>query len=150
MCDRRDTWTVIEENIDFVDVNPMVAESVPDTNFTIVRPQEGQFVMVLDVSGSMSTEPNDDPPTRLDKLIQSTIRWTQYDIRNGSYLGVTTFSTLAQQVYPMTEINDQSRDDISTVLAGLQSDGWTCLGAGVRQGLAVCNLTFSLQSSAVS
>jgi hypothetical protein len=38
----------------------------------------------------------------------------------------------------MTQIDDQSRDTIVNLISGLDSDnGYTCLGAGVRQALAV-------------
>ena len=54
LCETRDTWDVISENEDFVDATPMDAEAPPATEFEILGPQLGEFVMVLDRSGRCS------------------------------------------------------------------------------------------------
>ena len=87
MCDYTSVWDIIIGNSDFTDVKPMNnSEGPPETIFEILSPAEGgRFVLVLDRSGSMGEQKP--PPTRLDRLQQSSIRWVTYDVTNGTEIG---------------------------------------------------------------
>ncbi len=74
----------------------MEDETAPNTNFTILRPTYGDFVMVLDRSTSMQDY------DRMDRLKQSAVRWIQLDIQEGSWLGITSFRYMRKR-----EINVQ-------------------------------------------
>ncbi len=69
----------------------MTDEVAPDPMFTVLRPTYGDFVMVLDRSGSMDLNNNG----RLDRLKQAAVRWIQLDIQEGSWLGITSFRFLS-------------------------------------------------------
>ena len=86
MCNRQSTWSVILQSDDFKTAKPMEDETPPDTIFKILRPQDERFVFVLDVSGSMVKATK-----RIDRLKQSTQRWIQHEVGNGSLVGVTSF-----------------------------------------------------------
>ena len=85
MCDRKSTWTIISGNEDFKNVNPMDAVTPPETTFKVLRPGDERFVFVLDVSGSMATS------DRIGRLKQSSERWVNYEVRDGSQVGLTSF-----------------------------------------------------------
>ena len=87
MCDRKATWTIISESEDLINAKPLVAEIPPETTFKVLRPGDERFVFVLDVSGSM----DDQTPTRIGRLQQSSERWLRYEVRDGSQVGVATF-----------------------------------------------------------
>ena len=88
MCNRRSTWNVIQSNPDFENVKPMQGPP-PETIFNIYRQQDERFVFVLDVSKSM--DQGVDGVSRIQRLIQSSIRWLMYEVRDGSFVGVTKF-----------------------------------------------------------
>lgn len=88
MCNQRSTWEVIEQNIDFMMVGfkPMnTSLSPPPTTFTILQPDDGRFTLVLDRSGSMEDQ------DRWIRLVQSSTRWIEFDIKAGTQLGITSF-----------------------------------------------------------
>ncbi len=110
----------------------MPDETAPPTNFTLLRPVMGDFVLVLDTSGSM------DEYDRIDRLKQSAVKWIQLDLQQGSYLGIVEFNTETDVQAHMTEISDQeSRDDLSDIIYDLRADGGTCLTDGVLEGIEV-------------
>lgn len=104
-CNSRSTWDVIINNDDFLGVKPHGDETPPRTDFKVLRlsssgylmtkkfiffcefarPQDERFVFVMDVSGSMGNS------KRLDRLKQSSARWVNYEVRNGSYVGIVSF-----------------------------------------------------------
>ena len=70
-------------------MSPLQPDTPPATQFEILGPLQGQFVMVLDRSGSMH---NQEPGThRIDRLKQSAGRWLKLDVQDGSYVGITSF-----------------------------------------------------------
>ena len=92
MCGRQSTWEIIQRNEDFGFGNPFTPgpwDDAPETEFEILRPGSGRFVMVLDKSGSMTD--GQDYPTRLDRLKMAAFRWLRKDVRAGSQVGVTSF-----------------------------------------------------------
>ena len=64
-----------------------MVDTPPDTIFNVVRPQDERFVFVLDVSRSMEL----DGVKRLTRLIQSSTRWVRHEVRDGSWVGATSF-----------------------------------------------------------
>ena len=59
----------------------------PATEFEILKQEVGKFVLVLDTSSSMDVQ----NVTRFAQLQQSTMRWIQHDISEGSQLGIVSF-----------------------------------------------------------
>ena len=133
LCKGKSTFTVIKEHEDFEGyLNDNTIES-RETKFEIFRARSGSnFVMVLDVSGSMMDE-----FPRLIRLIQSSKRWLEYDLEDGVSLGITKFSSNASTVASMTIVDNESRPKLAGDLDGLKAGGGTCLGAGLKKGLEV-------------
>ena len=133
LCKGKSTFTVIKEHEDFNGYLNNTTIEGRETKFEILRARSGSnFVMVLDVSGSMMLE-----FPRLTRLIQSSKRWLEYDLEDGVSLGITKFSTTASIVADMTMVNTGSRPTLAGLLDGLVAGGGTCLGAGLKKGLEV-------------
>ena len=133
MCDYRPVWDVIIDNVDFVNVNPMeTTNPPPETTFQVLYPDEaGRFVLVLDRSGSM--EDNE----RMDRLKQSSIRWIQYDVTDGTQIGITSFSSSASVDKSLTRVDESNRNDFVDVIYNIVPNGGTCLGLGLMKGMDV-------------
>ena len=133
MCDYKSTWDVIMENDDFIDVEPMnITNNPPETQFTILYPDDGgRFVLVLDRSGSMDDE------SRMDRLKQSSTRWIEYDVTNGTQIGLASFSSAASKDKDLTMVDDNNRQDFVKVINDLKPNGGTCLGLGLMKGMDV-------------
>ena len=133
MCNYRPDWDVIIDNVDFVNVEAMdTTNPPPETTFQLLYPDEaGRFVLVLDRSGSM--EDNE----RMDRLKQSTIRWIQYNVADGTQIGITSFSTSASQDKSLTKVDENNRNDFVDVIYNIVPNGGTCLGLGLMKGMDV-------------
>ena len=134
MCDYRPVWDVIKENVDFVNVEAMdTTNPPPETTFQVLYPDEvGKIVLVLDRSGSM--EDND----RMDRLKQSSTRWIQYDVADGTQIGITSFSSSASKDKDLTRVDESNRNDFVDVIYNIVPNGrYTCLGLGLMKGMDV-------------
>ena len=133
MCDYKSTWDVIMENDDFINVQPMnITDNAPETQFTILYPDDGgRFVLVLDRSGSMESE------SRMDRLQQSSTRWIEYDVTEGTQIGLTSFSTSASMDKNITKVTDINRQEFINTINALAPNGGTCLGDGLMKGMDV-------------
>ena len=133
MCDYKSTWDVIMENDDFINVEPMnITNNAPETQFTILYPDDGgRFVLVLDRSGSMESE------SRMDRLKQSSTRWIEYDVTEGTQIGLTSFSTSASMDKNITKVDDSNRQEFIDTINDLLPNGGTCLGDGLMKGMDV-------------
>ena len=133
MCDYKSTWDVIIENEDFIGVKPMnISIAPPETEFTIMYPDDGgRFVLVLDRSGSMNDK------SRMDRLKQSSTRWIEYDVTEGTQIGLASFSSGATKGKNLTKVDDNNRKDFVKVINDLKPNGGTCLGLGLMKGMDV-------------
>ena len=73
LCKFLSSWEIVSRSPDFAGASPL--EFAPATDFEILRPAQGDFVMVLDTSGSMAQGTN-----RLLRLKQAAKRWIQLDV----------------------------------------------------------------------
>ena len=133
MCDYRPVWDVIIDNVDFVNVEAMdTTNPPPETTFQVLYPDEaGRLVLVLDRSGSMQDE------ARLDRLKQSSIRWIQYTVADGTQVGITSFSTTASVDKSLIRVDESNRNDFIEVINNIRPNGGTCLGLGLMKGMDV-------------
>ena len=133
MCDYRPDWDIIIDNADFVNVEAMdTTNPPPETTFQVLYPDEvGKIVLVLDRSGSMQDN------ERLDHLKQSSIGWIQYDVADGTQIGITSFSSSASTDKTLTRVDENNRNDFADVINNLRPDGGTCLGSGLMKGMDV-------------
>lgn len=135
MCNEQDTWTIISGHKDFQtqDFHPLDVDTPPATEFRVLQPQDGRYTLVLDRSKSMREH------DRMTRLKQSSIKWVKYDIKDGSYLGITSFSSSASEQKPLTKIDSGSRGRLVAAINGLNANGGTCLGNGLMQGMDTLN-----------
>ena len=140
ICRGRSAWYPLDNSAD-IDFTPGVCASPPTqpepTEFAFLRESSlaSRYVLVLDASRSMEE--------RIERVKQAAIRWTERDLRDGSFLGVVRFSTDAETVVPLTLL-DQAEDryDVILALRGLEADGEgstskTCIGSAIKEGVAV-------------
>ena len=135
MCDYTSVWDIIIGNSDFTNVKPMnnSYEVPPETKYEILKPAEGgRFVLVLDRSGSMEKKAD-----RLDRLKQSSIRWITYDVKNGTEIGITSFSDNTKVDKALTKVTDINRNEFVDAINKLRANGGTCLGDGLMKGMDV-------------
>ena len=132
-CNYQSTWQVIMQNIDFNGVQPINTEiPPPETKFTILYPEsEGRFVLVLDRSGSM------DEKQRMTRLKQSSIRWINYEVEDGTKIGIVSFSDSATIGQNLQAISDANRPQFVKTINDLNAKGGTCLGDGIMKGMDV-------------
>ena len=137
MCDEKSVFEVVKMHGDFagyVDNNGVEDRSV---TFEVVRARKASnFVMVLDISGSMDDNADE---TRMDRLKQSSTRWIQYDVAIGTQIGITSFSTTTSMDKNITKVEDSNRQDFVDVISNLLPKGGTCLGDGLMKGMDVSN-----------
>ena len=133
MCNYRPDWYLIKHNVDFINVEAMdTTNPPPETTFQVLYPDEaGRFVLVLDRSGSMMDN------ERMDRLKQSTIHWIQYDVADGTQIGITSFSSDSKVDKTLTRVDESNRNEFVNVINNLRPEGGTCLGLGLMKGMDV-------------
>ena len=133
MCNYRPDWYLIKHNVDFINVEAMdTTNPPPETAFQVLYPDEaGRFVLVLDRSGSM------DQYYRMDRLKQSSIRWIQYDVADGTQIGITSFSSDSSVDKSLTRVDESNRNAFVDTINNLRPNGGTCLGSGLMKGMDV-------------
>ncbi|CAL4114423.1 unnamed protein product, partial [Meganyctiphanes norvegica] len=131
MCNERSIWDIMWLHEDFSDeANPPTDEPMIP-NIEVIRQTEAKFVMVLDYSGSMTTN------QRQEKLQRTAQRWILHEVSQGSLVGIVKFNSDASLVADLREITDL---DSRTQLANLidtSSGGGTCIGEGLKEALEV-------------
>ena len=74
---------------------------------------------------------------RLDRLKQSSTRWIQYNVADGTQIGITSFSSQSSVDKTLTRVDDSNRNDFANVISNLRPNGGTCLGSGLMKGMDV-------------
>ena len=140
MCGEASVFEVVKRHGDFsgyVDNNIIEDRTV---SIEIVRARQvSNFVMVMDVSGSMDDNCDNKPQPcefRIDRMKQSAIRWIEYDLKNDVSLSLVKFSTGTERLMDLTPVTDANKPEfISHLGDSLKADGGTCLGAALKAGL---------------
>ena len=142
MCNGRSTFAVIKEHQDFLgfEERNKTQNTVPEIK--ILRSiATNSFVMVLDASKSMGANCKDNPDPncelRVDRMKQSAKRWIEYDISENVPVGLVIFSNTSTELFPLTPINRNNRDEFIEKLMGIELTLKTCLGDALREGLAL-------------
>ena len=138
-CNGRSTWEVILESPDFANENNPPANIDNTTpEFILVGSQISSvnYVLVMDISLSMQTEPNPLTSYRIHAMVDAAKRWVAFDVPDKVNLGMVIFSD-EEYVRPfvnMTEINDGNRDTLVAKLDEIPGlvNGQTCIGCGLK------------------
>ncbi|XP_046645406.1 calcium-activated chloride channel regulator 1-like [Daphnia pulicaria] len=132
VCDTQSVWSVITRHIDFVENNNLPA-TIADLKptFNVVRVLNGaRYVLVTDVSGSMVDY------NRIGRLYDSARRWIQYDIPEGTSLGIVKFHSYATVLSNMTVVNDETRQQLMDKVPNKTEDN-TCIGCGLQMAIDI-------------
>lgn len=129
-CDRS-AWEVITNHRDFESMNSLNDEPFFPTTFKIARSstEEQRYVLVLDISGSMTGK-------RLNLMRQATIKLIEDTIPKDSYVGIVTYESTARIVQPLIKITDQNRKAVSAKVPN-RANGGTAIGLGLQEALKV-------------
>jgi hypothetical protein len=108
---------------------PGTTPGAPDPIVWVLLQQEQRFSLVLDKSGSMGSH---------NKLSEAQLganywinSWEEKD-----KIGVVSFADTGDEVYPLTEITDQTNlDPIESAIDSITAEGNTSIGGGLRKGL---------------
>ncbi|RWS01172.1 epithelial chloride channel protein-like protein, partial [Dinothrombium tinctorium] len=85
-----------------------------------------RFVLCIDISGSMKGE-------RIKMAKKAAVDLIS-QLPSNFHLGISTFGTYSQQVYPLTElVNEENRKQLILAVSQLSAEGWTNIGAGLRE-----------------
>ncbi|EFX75018.1 hypothetical protein DAPPUDRAFT_323732 [Daphnia pulex] len=132
VCDTQSVWSVITRHIDFVENNNLPA-TIADLKptFNVVRVLNGaRYVLVTDVSGSMVDY------NRIGRLYDSAQRWIQYDIPEGTSLGIVKFHSYATVLSNMTVVNDETRQQLMDKVPNKTEDS-TCIGCVLQMAIDI-------------
>ena len=87
-CKSQSVCNVINQHRDFENLTPMNKTEPPETEFNILMPRYGRFVIVLGSSNSTGLNKNGRP--HIKRLIEASSNFAKYYVRDGSQLGVTS------------------------------------------------------------
>ncbi|XP_070557872.1 calcium-activated chloride channel regulator 1-like [Ptychodera flava] len=131
-CSYRSAWDVMLESEDFKN-NSNPARQVTDTTptFHVIKSAPLRIVLVLDVSGSMST--ND----RIGTLNQLATKYIQATVPDGHSVGIVEFEDDAVITSDLRELQDgKDREELANLLPVSTRDS-TCIGCGLEIGIDV-------------
>ena len=142
-CDGKSIWRVILENDDFSngDNQPSdVSDTTPE--FILIKAEKNKYVLVMDVSFSMLPDqipPFDDSSDRAGIMKDAAKRWIQYEVEDGTQVGLVVFSDVAPKydpvIYHMNTINDDTRVEMMAAIDEIEFEGKTCIGCGLDRAL---------------
>ncbi|XP_034356317.1 calcium-activated chloride channel regulator 3A-1-like [Arvicanthis niloticus] len=143
MCNHRSTWDVIKKSADFQNTSPMTGtEAPPPPTFSLLKTRQRVVCLVLDKSGSMSSE------DRLIRMNQAAELYLTQIVEKKSLVGLVTFDSTAQIQNYLIKISNSS--DCQKIAANLpqQASGGTSICSGLEAGFRA--ITSSGQSTSGS
>ncbi|XP_037082248.1 calcium-activated chloride channel regulator 1-like [Pollicipes pollicipes] len=139
-CSQRSVWEVMRENADFKGGRNPPASLEPNQlvpTFEVVRPAQARFIMVLDTSGSMGdvSAASSRQTSKIQKLHSAATKWIKYELQNGTWVSIVTFTDTAVLQTEFKQIVDKtSREEIARHVPS-SAGGGTCICNGVYLGL---------------
>ncbi|CAM9589700.1 unnamed protein product [Lampetra fluviatilis] len=129
LCGLKSAWEVMLGHQDFA--NPAVGNPM-EPSFTLLQPKHRVIVLVLDVSGSMTSN------QRIPRLRQASEIFIMQILEDETMAGIVTFDHLSYVNKNLTRITDDtSRKEFAKYLPRVSNGGGTEICEGVRQGLSV-------------
>ncbi|XP_048015955.1 calcium-activated chloride channel regulator 4-like [Megalobrama amblycephala] len=130
-CGNKPTWNVIfEDSVDkdtLPSLKPM-SSSPPAPTFKVVQRKQRVVCLILDVSGSMTTNP---------RLQQAATHLLRNIIEDQATVGIVRFSTDATLLSPLTTIDSESTREKLIKLLPSTASGSTNMCKGLNLGLQV-------------
>ncbi|XP_006812944.1 calcium-activated chloride channel regulator 4-like [Saccoglossus kowalevskii] len=131
-CFQRSAWDVMSQSPDFIDGNNPprhVLDTTPD--FIIVKSSPLRIVLVLDVSGSMSSN------NRIGILESLATKFIKYTVPDGHFVGIVEFGSGATIKSYLTELGSNYTREYLSNLVPSYTSGSTCIGCGLQSGIQV-------------
>ncbi|XP_004480964.1 calcium-activated chloride channel regulator 1-like [Dasypus novemcinctus] len=129
MCNRRSTWDVIMDSHDFNNTSPMTGTNPPPfPTFSLLKTKQRVVCLVLDKSGSMSTE------DRLSRMNRAAELYLIQIIEKGSFVGMVTFESFAKIQNNLTKITDDNDHQKITANLPQIASGGTSICSGLKAG----------------
>ncbi|XP_070559169.1 calcium-activated chloride channel regulator 4A-like [Ptychodera flava] len=130
-CAYRSAWDVMDNSLDFKNANPPRSGLTTEPTFNVVKETEFRTVLVMDVSGSMSSH------SRIQTQHQAAAKYIGSTLPDDSWVGIVQFQSSARELAPLTKlVDEQTRQDLINLLPNLASGG-TCIGCGLQEGVRV-------------
>ncbi|XP_043859043.1 calcium-activated chloride channel regulator 1-like [Dromiciops gliroides] len=132
MCNQRSTWEVIMDSDDFRNLSAVVrTKSPPPPVFSLLKTPERIACLVLDKSGSMSTD------TRLSNLAVAAELFLTQIVEMGSWVGMVTFDSDARIQSNLTQIVTGNATQEMIAKLPQVADGGTSICTGLKAGFQV-------------
>ncbi|XP_006169767.1 calcium-activated chloride channel regulator 4 [Tupaia chinensis] len=129
-CEYRSTWEVISSSEDFKSTTPREAPP-PPTTFSLLKISPRIVCLVLDKSGSMSSD------NRLNRMNQAGKFFLLNIVENGSWAGMVHFDSSASVASELIQIvGSNERDQLVASLPPVASGG-TSICTGIRTAFQV-------------
>ncbi|KAM8789741.1 calcium-activated chloride channel regulator 1-like [Rhynchonycteris naso] len=126
MCNHRSTWDVIKDSDDFQNASPMNGNNPPPPpTFSLLRTKQRVVCLVLDKSGSMSSD------DRLFRMNQAAELYLIQIIEMGSLVGMVTFDSLATIQNYLTKITNGTAYQSITANLPPVAEGGTSICRGL-------------------
>ncbi|XP_076808585.1 calcium-activated chloride channel regulator 4A-like [Clavelina lepadiformis] len=132
ICNQKSVWEVIMTSRDFDSGQNQPnfdLDTVP--NFRVVIPSTSRIVLVLDVSGSMSTN---DRLTKMGQIVQSFI---EDKVSSSAQVGIVQFGSVATVLSLLLSMNNQTNKDSLVGVIPAFTSGSTAIGRGILSGINV-------------
>ncbi|XP_073499648.1 calcium-activated chloride channel regulator 1-like [Phyllobates terribilis] len=104
MCDCHSTWDIIKNSIDIASSEPRENFIIPEPTLQILRYRERVITLLIDVSGSMSTN------QRMQRVNQAADIFLTEAIAAGTYIGIVEFSLypyIGSELLQITQDSDR-------------------------------------------
>ncbi|XP_077986346.1 calcium-activated chloride channel regulator 1-like, partial [Glandiceps talaboti] len=130
-CRHKSAWEVMDESLDFLNNNPPMNGLDTTPIFKVVKETEFRTVLVMDVSGSMSSN------NRLELQHQAASKYIGNTLPLNSWVGIVEFGTAAKTLASLTKIvDDETRENLIKLIP-TKTSGSTCIGCGLEEGIEV-------------
>ncbi|XP_077986939.1 calcium-activated chloride channel regulator 1-like [Glandiceps talaboti] len=130
-CRHKSAWEVMDESLDFLNKNPPMNGLDTTPTFKVVKETEFRTVLVMDVSGSMSSY------NRMELQHQAASKYIGNTLPLNSWVGIVEFGTAAKTLASLTKIvDDETRENLIKLIPTITS-GSTCIGCGLEEGIEV-------------
>ncbi|KAG8436689.1 hypothetical protein GDO86_007687 [Hymenochirus boettgeri] len=130
LCNRQSTWDVIMKSPD-MSSPPLQDTNIPLPTISLLQYRDRVVSLVLDVSGSMGGF------NRIIRLYQASEVYIMQIVESGSYVGIVTFSNVAEIKSELVKITDTFQREKLKSLLPTVANGGTNICAGVQKGFEV-------------
>ncbi|CAJ0953923.1 unnamed protein product [Ranitomeya imitator] len=144
MCDCHSTWDIIKNSSDIASSEPRENFIIPEPTFQILQYRDRVITLLIDVSGSMSTN------QRLQRVNQAADMFLTEAIAAGTYVGIVEFSLYPYISSELLEItHDSNREFLKSLLPPSESNYGSDFCVGILTAFKVNQKSGSLHGTEI-